>query len=202
MRYFILIFGLLFNDLGYGESSHQSTPSSRQIVEIGGYPIPTKEAFRNWMLAKKVTAKVVEIHRYFLAGSVQGRLPLYLVLLQGTDWQSHQYPLFTLPDRKHWSNMRRTLQLLETEIIPVVGDLIPVSGERSQEYNRLAGGAEKSKHLIFCALDLVPSSPIEPEHLHQMLLKIYREKGQLYNMGLGLYSGTRFHIDTCGYRHW
>ena len=207
MRYFILIIGLLCNSLSFGESksltvSMSGMPSIDQVVEVNGYPIPTKAAFRKWMLAKKVTRKVLEIHQHFLAGSIKGRLPLYLVLLQGTDWKSHQQPLFALPDRSHWNNMRRTLQLLESEIIPIVGDLIPVSGERSKEYNLAAGGAEKSKHLIFCALDLVPVTPLEPKHLHNMLLKIYREKGQLYNMGLGLYSGSRFHIDTCGYRHW
>ncbi len=172
------------------------------IVEVNGYPVPTRDAFRRWLLINGATGRVLRIHRYFLAAGIRGDLPLYLVLLQGSDWQPNGNALFSLPGRQHWDNMVRTLRLIETEVIPVVGNLIPVSGGRSAAYNATAGGAPGSKHLIFCALDLVPIRPIVREDLHHKLQRLHRRLGREHSMGLGLYAGLRFHIDTCGYRHW
>ena len=172
------------------------------VVEVNGYQVPTKDAFWGWMLVNQATDQVSEIRDYFLAHGVKGELPLYLVSLQGTDWRLNRKSVFVLPERKNWENMIRTVRLIEENVIPIIGDLVPVSGERSEEYNKISGGAKKSKHLNFCALDLVPEKPMARKELHQKLLEIHRRIGPANNMGLGLYSGLRFHIDTCGYRQW
>ena len=110
--------------------------------------------------------------------------------------------LFTLPDKKNVSNMINTLKYTQQCIEPEIGVVIPVSGARTQIYNQQAGGALRSRHLEFCALDLVPANDITREQLHVKLKKIHAEFGQKNNVGLGLYSGVRFHIDTCGLRQW
>ena len=172
------------------------------IVDVNGYKVPTRDAFQGWMLINGAEKQVTEAGRYFTEKGVERKLPLYLVLLQGTDWQLSEKSLFVLPDRKHWDNMIRTVRLIETEVIPVIGELVPVSGERSEEYNAIAGGAPSSKHLIFCAIDLVPEGDITRKELHRKLIEIHNRIGQKHDMGLGLYSGVRFHIDTCGFRRW
>ncbi len=200
-------FALLASNISYGRipalyESRLNLTRNDLIVEVNGYSVPTRDAFQGWMLVNRATERVIEIRDYFSARGVQGQLPLYLVLLQGTDWRLNQKSVFVLPSRKHWDNMVRTLRLVETEVIPVIGDLVPVSGERSEEYNAISGGARKSKHLNFCALDLVPEKAITRKELHRRLRMIHQNSGRRHNMGLGLYSGLRFHIDTCGYRQW
>ena len=49
--------------------------------------------------------------------------------------------------------------------------------------------------------DDVPKD-VSREELHKMLWQVYNKAGKENNMGLGLYSGVRFHIDTCGFRNW
>lgn len=98
--------------------------------------------------------------------------------------------------------MIRTVKFIQNHIEPVGGPLVPVSGDRDQYYNQTAGGAPRSQHLSFCALDLVPIKDLSREELHRKLWQIYKTVGRENNMGMGLYSGLRFHIDTCGYRNW
>ncbi len=199
--------GILFSSLCFAripalyESKLKMTQADI-VIEVNGYNVPTRDAFEGWMLINQATPDVIKIRDYFFSNGVKGKLPLYLVLLQGTDWRLNKKSLFVLPNRKHWDNMIRTVRLIEEEVIPVTGDLVPVSGERSQEYNAISGGAKKSKHLNFCAMDLVPEKATSRKDLHKKLLKIHRSIGRQYKMGLGLYSGLRFHIDTCGFRQW
>ena len=110
--------------------------------------------------------------------------------------------LFTLPNKKHVPNMINTLEYIQQYIESEIGVVVPVSGERSKLYNQQAGGALRSKHLEFCALDLVLANGIYREDLHVKLKKVHAEFEQQHNVRLGLYAGVRFHIDTCGFRQW
>lgn len=172
------------------------------IVEVNGYKVPTRDAFEGWLLVNQAHEKVGKIGQYFSDNGVLGKLPLYLVLLQGTDWQLNEKSVFVLPNRDHIDNMVRTVKYVEQHIVPVIGDLVPVSGERTEEYNAISGGASRSKHLNFCAMDMVPEKSWNRAELHQKLVEIHNQTGKHNNVGLGLYSGLRFHIDTCGFRRW
>lgn len=172
------------------------------IVEVNGYKVPTRDAFEGWMLVNQARPKLEKIGQQFTDSGVQGKLPLYLVLLQGTDWHLNEKSLFVLPNRDHIDNMVRTVKYVEQYIVPVIGDLVPVSGERSEEYNAISGGAKSSKHLVFCAMDMVPEKSWDRAELHKKLVEIHNQTGKANNVGLGLYSGLRFHIDTCGFRRW
>ncbi len=141
--------------------------------------------------------------QYFLKRhGVQDVIPLNQILKQGTDWKSKQQPQYAIPDRTLWPKMVRTLKLMQRFIIPSVGPVEVVSGFRTQKYNLLAGGARRSKHLEFAALDVIPRSSTDREALHKTLLALWRLHGKNLEMGLGLYGSNRFHIDTGGHRIW
>jgi len=172
------------------------------LYSVNGYEVPTLDAFIGWVILNHAQGDLKLIQQYFKDKGVRGFMPLYLVLLQGTDWHHKGTSIFFYPPKKYWDNMVNTLLFIEKEVIPVVGELIPVSGERSKYYNQTSGGASRSKHLTFCALDLTPATKMTRKELHQRLSSVFSKVGKKYNMGLGLYSGLRFHIDTCGYRRW
>jgi len=172
------------------------------VVDIKGYKVPTRTSFRAWIMLNHADKRVQAIADDFKANGITVTMPLYLILLQGTDWAMNNTSLFTLPDKKNTPNMIKTIKFIQTYIEPEIGIVIPVSGERSDIYNSTAGGASKSKHLSFCALDMVPKEDITREALHKKLKAIHKEHGKKNNVGLGLYSGVRFHIDTCGFRNW
>ncbi len=175
------------------------------VVDVHGYPVPTLTAFRGWMLLNNAEKTVLEIAQRFEEGGVVRRddtMPLHLVLLQGTEWSIRSTSVFTLPSDKNVENMIRTIKFIQQHVEPVIGVVIPLSGERNDFYNSVAGGAPKSQHLNFCALDLVPVKAWSRTELHQKLNQIWNSVGQANNVGLGLYSGIRFHIDTCGFRRW
>jgi hypothetical protein len=176
------------------------------VIDVKGYKVPTRLAFRGWMLMNKADGRVKEIadrlYREGITEEPMKTMPLHLILLQGTNWAMNGTSVFTLPDRAQVTNMVKTVSFIQKYVEPVTGPLIPVSGDRDPFYNQTSGGASRSQHLNFCALDLVPINDLTRAELHKKLWKIYRTDGRAHNMGLGLYSGVRFHIDTCGYRNW
>ena len=172
------------------------------VVDVKGYKVPTQAAFKGWILLNHAEDKIQGIADYFRAEGIEVSMPLYLILLQGTDWVMNNTSLFTLPNKKHLPDMVNTIKFIQQYIEPEIGIVIPVSGERTSIYNNNAGGAARSKHLNFCALDMVPLEDINRQDLHKKLNAIHKKYGAKYKVGLGLYSGVRFHIDTCGYRAW
>ncbi|NRA41478.1 MAG: hypothetical protein HRU21_04120 [Pseudomonadales bacterium] len=172
------------------------------VVQVQGYPVPTLDAFMGWVIFNQAEAEYEAIIKQFELSGITHEMPLYLVLLQGTNWRLNGKSAFTIPDKADWPNMINTLLFIESYLLPELGLLVPVSGDRTEEYNMISGGAKSSKHLSFCALDLVPVKTYARKDLHQRLRKIHREVGKQFNIGLGLYSGLRFHIDSCGFRSW
>ncbi|WP_371981496.1 D-Ala-D-Ala carboxypeptidase family metallohydrolase [Vibrio breoganii] len=176
------------------------------VIEVKGYKVPTRAAFRGWMLMNRAEDRVGEIAQQLRDAGITEEplktMPLHLILLQGTNWAMNGTSVFTVPDQKRVPNMVRTVKFIQEHVEPVLGPLVPVSGDRTQYYNQTSGGATKSQHLNFCALDLVPINDITREELHKKLWSIYKSVGKENKMGMGLYSGVRFHIDTCGYRNW
>ena len=140
---------------------------------------------------------------YFLASyGVDNAVPVWQLLQQGSDWRRHQLPKFAIPPRSRWQEMLNTLVFLKYEVLPYIGPVKVLSGFRTPEYNLVAGGADQSRHLTFSALDLKPVNHIERSELHDILLQRWTNFGSNYKLGLGLYGGLRFHIDTGGYRKW
>lgn len=121
---------------------------------------------------------------------------------QGTDWRDLEEPGFAQPDVAMWPAMVPTLVVLRDDVIPVTGAVRVVSGFRTERYNERAGGASGSRHKSFEAVDVVPLWPWTRSRLHTRLRTLFEDVGPDRRMGLGLYSGVRFHVDTHRFRTW
>jgi hypothetical protein len=124
------------------------------------------------------------------------------LLRQGTDWKKLGAAPFVVPPRELWPHILPILRIVKTELKPKLGDLEVMSGYRTATYNQQADGASRSRHQLFEALDLQPKSSLSRKDLHRELRSLWQSKGKPLQLGLGLYSGTRFHIDAWRYRTW
>ena len=92
--------------------------------------------------------------------------------------------------------------MLRDEVIPLTGPVTVQSAYRGASINRCIKGASRSFHLSFHALDLRPLGDVPRAQLIERLCALHRKKGVGLQMGLGIYRGTRFHIDAAGFRGW
>ncbi|MBS1271824.1 MAG: hypothetical protein MAGBODY4_00956 [Candidatus Marinimicrobia bacterium] len=162
------------------------------------YPIPEKAEYLRFK-----QENLSRIHRLDSIFTMEGIvIPVERVLQQGSDWQDLNMPAYALPPDSLIMNMILTLRLLQEEIVPRIGEVVIVSGYRTPEYNEPAGGASRSRHLFFDAVDVAPVTDIPERVLKKRLRKFYYEHGEEYNLGLGLYDHKRFHVDTWKYRNW
>lgn len=143
-----------------------------------------------------------DFEAFLRANRITNVVPTEQLLQQGTDWRSHNLPKYAFPPEALWPRMADTLKLLRRFVIPEIGPIQVVSGFRTNDYNSIAGGALRSQHLEFSALDIKPLSDISKEELHTLLNRTWQTHGKGLNMGLGLYNNRRFHIDTGGHRKW
>ncbi len=146
-------------------------------------------------------ARYARFERYLRRRGVADVVPAWQLCRQGTDWEDARLPPFAIPPEHAWPRIVPTLRLLRDHVTPAIGPLEVVSGYRTREYNRRAGGASASRHLAFEALDLQPREA-DREVLHERLDALWRGAGRRRRMGLGLYAGTRFHVDTHRHRRW
>lgn len=133
---------------------------------------------------------------------VEDVVPPWHLWRQGTDWRGVGEPPFAAPPVEQWAGIVPTLRILRDEVVPRVGKIEVVSGFRTEIYNQEAGGAPGSRHRWFEAVDVVPRRWWSRPALHVVLLGWWVDRGEALNLGLGLYSGTRFHVDAWKYRKW
>jgi uncharacterized protein YcbK (DUF882 family) len=133
------------------------------------------------------------------AGSV---IPLHQLLRSDTKWRKCGAQPFSVPPKDQWHHIIPTLALIKTEVQPLLGPVEALSVYRSPDINRCIKGASHSFHLRFHAIDMKPAQGIARAEIIQKLCALHAQKGKALNMGLGIYKGTRFHIDTVGYRRW
>ena len=164
---------------------------------------PTASDFDDWLGAEPSRAKEYTDFVALLHSEKLDRVvPPAHLWRQGTDWRTVQHPPYAAPPRALWPAMLPTLRLLRDEVIPLVGPIVVVSGFRTAEFNAAAGGAPGSRHKNFEAVDLVPRLPWTRARLHRRLLAWWTEDGPALQLGLGLYAGTRFHVDAWKHRRW
>lgn len=121
---------------------------------------------------------------------------------QGTDWRSVGEPPFAVPPREQWSGIVSTLRVVRDEVIPLTGPVEVVSGYRTEVFNQKAGGAKGSRHKWFEAVDVIPLTHWRRGALHGVLVPWWEQRGEPHKVGLGLYDGVRFHVDTWKFRAW
>lgn len=158
--------------------------------------------FRAYVLLNELQEEVGAFVNLLKANEVDDVLAISELWLQGTEWRARGYTAYALPPRDHWPAMIKTLQFLKAELIPVIGPVKVMSGYRSTAYNKVAGGVDLSRHLTFSALDLKPQKKLPRKRLQSVLKNIWDKRGGHWDLGLGLYPGLRFHVDTGGYRIW
>jgi uncharacterized protein YcbK (DUF882 family) len=100
------------------------------------------------------------------------------------------------PPRKLWQNILPTLRIVDDLRASFGKPCRILSSYRSPDYNRVVGGATRSQHLEFNALDIV-FDDVSPRQVYERLLE-WRKVGK-FTGGLGLYPSSGFvHIDTRG----
>lgn len=157
--------------------------------------------FRAWYRVSANRASALQFERYLSRFGVRGVLPTGQILRTASDWRACGSP-FEVPPRGYWSRIVPVLRFIRDEIRPRIGPVEAVSGYRNPVLNRCAAGAPRSAHVGFWGLDLVPRSSISQGDLFRRLCALHRQKGRVARFGLGFYGGTRFHVDTKGYRLW
>jgi uncharacterized protein YcbK (DUF882 family) len=166
------IFQWLINKFRVNESTVAVPPA----VTVSPKPTPKltpKEEFQEELNKRKI--KHFSADEIFFKGASDAKLKLN-----------------TEPPKELWSNMWKTIEIADKAREKFGKPLKIASAYRSPKYNKAIGGAPKSHHVNFNALDLRTTAP---KTLHK-ILKDMRAKG-MFKGGLGLYK-TFVHLDTRG----
>ena len=163
---------------------------------------PSTDAYSAWLAEKDNQHAVNKLEAYLQKKAVLGIIPFSELLRSDVRWKKCKAQPFIIPPERYWPHMVSTLRLIHHEVIPSIGPIEALSVFRDPAINSCIGGASKSYHLRFYAIDMRPKEISDRRLLIQKLCRLHRQKGQRLKMGLGIYSGTRFHIDSAGYRSW
>lgn len=171
------------------------------------------KAFTSWLAEDRNRADEFRAFEGYLAARKLGRVvPAWQ--LTRTDaarkWMCPR-PTFLIPPREKWGSIVPVLRLVRDEIVPAVGAVEVVSSYRTQAFNGCIGGANKSRHLGFAAVDLIVPGQRDSRALFRKLCAIHRRLGPKSALGLGAYFDPakalpnrlgRFHVDVSGFRSW
>jgi len=148
------------------------------------------------------SGQVMSFESWQDAAGVRGVLPSWQVLRTASMWRECGGEPFEVPPFRLWPEMTKTLAFIRDRVKPAVGEVEAVSGYRNPALNVCARGSQRSAHLDFYAIDLVPRAPLTRRQLFERLCPMHTRFGRAGDAGLGFYSFTRFHIDTRSFRRW
>lgn len=147
--------------------------------------------------------EVLSFRSYLDAAGVQDVVPTWQLVRTASKWRDCSGPRFEVAPMGEWTHIAETLQFVKTFVEPAIGDVEAVSGFRNEELNQCSGGAKASAHRHFYALDLVPvSDDISRSAMIHTICGVHAQRGSDYDIGLGFYTGNRFHVDSKGFRKW
>jgi hypothetical protein len=149
-----------------------------------------------------VRASVLSFKSYLHAAGVEDVVPTWQLVRTASMWRECAGPRFEVAPPAEWPHLAQTLGFVRAHVEPVIGAVEAVSGYRSEGLNQCSGGARESAHRHFYALDLVPAAAIARQGLIASICRIHAWRGPQYDIGLGFYAGTRFHVDSKGFRKW
>lgn len=147
-------------------------------------------------------AQVRAFELYLRRAGVGGVLPLSQLLLNASSWRACGVAPYSLAPPALWPNVVPTLRFIRARIVPALGPVAAVSGYRDPVLNKCAGGAPKSAHALYYALDLTPLRFSDRDKMIAAVCRLHARFGPAAHAGLGFYQGMRFHIDTNGFRRW
>jgi hypothetical protein len=147
-------------------------------------------------------AEVLSFKSFLEAANVADVVPTWELVRTASMWRECDGPRFEVAPAGEWPHIATTLAFVRNHVEPVIGPVEVVSGFRDEALNRCAHGAPASAHRHFFAIDMIPLGDIGRAGLERSLCKIHDFRGQQYNIGLGFYSGVRFHVDSQKFRVW
>jgi len=147
-------------------------------------------------------AKVIAFRTFLDGEGVDRVLPTWQLVRTASMWRQCRGPRFEVAPFGEWQHIASTLRFVKSHVVPVIGRVEAVSGYRNEQLNHCSGGARQSAHRHFFALDLVPLRDLSRTALVRSVCAIHGFRGAAYDIGLGFYSGLRFHIDSKGFRRW
>ncbi len=162
-----------------------------------------KADYHAWLAREPAArAQLLGFKQFLEMEEVDGVLPTWQLTRTASKWRECDGPRFEVAPFSEWNNIASTLRFIKAHVEPVIGDVEAMSGYRNAELNGCSGGARESAHRRFYALDLVPIEPIARDGMIRSLCRIHEWRGDGYEIGLGFYSGLRFHVDSKGFRKW
>src|SRR3712207_6294623 len=148
-------------------------------------------------------AEVLSFKSYLEAAGVEDVIPTWQLVRTASKWRECDGPRFEVAPTAEWTHIADTLKFVKAHVEPVIGDVEAVSGFRNETLNRCSGGAKASAHRHFFALDLVPADEeLSRAAMIRSICRVHDFRGQDYGIGLGFYTGNRFHVDSKGFRRW
>jgi hypothetical protein len=177
-----------------------ASPSSAQERVEG----QSKADYLAWLARDPgARAEVLSFKSYLGAAGVDEVVPTWQLVRTASKWRACSGPRFQVAPVSQWAHISATLEFVKDEVEPVIGKVEAVSGFRNEELNHCAGGAKASAHAHFYALDLVPiDEDLARGTLIREICDIHRTAGRRFDIGLGFYTGMRFHLDSKGFRRW
>jgi len=146
--------------------------------------------------------QVLSFESWQEAAGVRGVLPTWQIIRTASMWRECGGPPFEVPPFRLWPDMIRTLRFIRDHVRPALGEVEAVSGYRNPALNACARGSERSAHLDYYALDLIPKQPLSRRALFERLCPMHARHGPGSGVGLGFYAFQRFHVDTRSFRRW
>jgi hypothetical protein len=148
-------------------------------------------------------AEVLSFKSYLDAAGVDNVVPTWQLVRTASKWRDCGGPRFEVAPAGEWTHIAATLSFVKAEVEPAIGKVEAVSGFRNEELNQCAGGAKASAHRHFYALDLVPADEdLSRAALIRDICDLHQATGRRFSIGLGFYTGMRFHLDSKGFRRW
>ena len=174
-------------------------PAAAQQVSEG----QNRADYLAWLAREPAArAQVLGFKTFLAPKKVDDVVPTWQLLRTASMWRDCSGPRFEVAPVSEWQNVAETLGYVKSHVQPVIGPVQVMSGYRNEGLNQCSGGARASAHRHFYALDLMPAQPVARTELVRSLCAIHQFRGAEYDVGLGFYSGTRFHVDSKGFRRW
>jgi hypothetical protein len=147
-------------------------------------------------------AQVLSFKQFLGTQKVDEVVPTWQLLRTASMWRECDGPRFEVAPFTEWQHIAATLRFVRAHVVPVIGEVEAVSGYRNDRLNSCAKGAPESAHRHFYAIDLMPLRDLTRVGLIRSICAIHQFRGRDYDIGLGFYTGLRFHLDSKGFRRW
>jgi hypothetical protein len=185
-------------------------PQEKISLERTPSPKVIPYTYNQWTASLDNLRQVREYERFLQQQGVGNIIPSFELMRSARDWQKCGRSQYMIPNRELWQNQVETLRIFKYLVAAkVLTDFEVTSVYRDLSLNQCAGGAGSSRHLFNSAIDFrigpvypMPQDYAYIEHTKFRLCEFWRQHGQSFNMGLGLYANGQIHIDTYGYRTW